>query len=131
MKAVISILCAALFLAPVLAQTADGDPVEVRELKLATSVSEERVPVDPSDSFANGTAVFTWLKLHVREDETTIKLRYSIDGIVTWTSDPITIRRSVAWRTWLRKAFFRSGEWTVEVLDSADTPIHSQKFTVN
>ena len=129
MKVLSGILCAMFVLAPVLTFALPGDAVEVVELKLAKDVAD-RSPVDASDSFEMGSTVVTWMKLMVREPESTIKVRYSIGGIVTWTSEAITVKKSVAWRTWLRKSFHKAGEWKVEVLDAGDNPIFSSKFTI-
>ena len=123
------LLLAALVAFPILGIAAAGDPVEVVDLKLATGI-EDRAPVGTADAFDVGAKVYTWIKLRVREAESTIKVRYSVDGVVTFTSDPITVRQSMGWRTWMWKSFHKAGAWKVEVLDAQGTPIYDSSFTV-
>lgn len=109
--------------------TAASGLVEVVDLKMAASVNE-RVPVDPTDTFESGARTCTWIKLKVKEPETTIKLRYSFNDKAVWTSKPLTVKKSPSWRTWLYRKFKRSGSWKVEVLDANDQPVHSASFSV-
>ena len=110
-------------------EPAGSELVEVVELKLAKGV-ENREPVDEGTTFEAGGQVYTWVKLRVKEDETTIKMRWYIDDRPVYTSEPITVRRSSNWRTWLTKTLNRAGDWKIEVLDAADKPVHATDFTV-
>ena len=110
-------------------KAAESGLVEVVDLKLAASV-KERAPVDPADSFAAGTRTCTWVKLKVKEPETTIKLRYLLNDKPAWTSKPLTVKKSPSWRTWLYRKFKRAGAWKVEVLDANDQTVHTASFTV-
>jgi outer membrane biosynthesis protein TonB len=111
------------------AKTATSGLVEVVDLKLAASV-KDRAPVDPADTFASGTRTCTWVKLKVKEPETTIKLRYLLNDKPAWTSKPLTVKKSPSWRTWLYRKFKRAGDWKVEVLDANDQTVHTASFTV-
>jgi len=111
------------------AKTAESGLVEVVELKLAASV-KDRAPVDPADSFAAGTRTCTWVKLKVKQPETTIKLRYLLNDKPAWTSKALTVKKSPSWRTWLYRKFKRAGDWKVEVLDANDQTVHTASFTV-
>jgi hypothetical protein len=110
-------------------EPAESDHVEVVELKLAKSL-ENREPVDEGTSFETGGRVYTWVKLKVKEDETTIKMRWSVDDKPIFTSEAITVKRSPSWRTWLTKTLTRAGDWKVEILDADDKPVHAANFTV-
>jgi hypothetical protein len=107
----------------------ESDHVEVVELKLAKGL-ENREPVEEGTSFEAGGQVYTWVKLKVKEDETTIKIRWSIDDKPIFTSEALTVRRSPGWRTWLTKTLNRAGDWKVEILDADDKPVHAASFTV-
>jgi hypothetical protein len=108
---------------------AESDHVEVVDLKLAKGL-ENREPVDEGTTFEAGGRVYTWVKLKVKEDETTIKMRWSIDDKPIFTSEAVTVRRSPNWRTWLTKTLNRAGDWKVEILDADDKPVHAASFTV-
>ncbi len=112
------------------ATTEESDHVEVVELKLAEGV-ENRDPVRAGTSFAKGGRVYTWMRLKVKDPETTIKLRWSLNDKVVSTSEPVTVKESPAWRTWLYKTMYNSGDWKVEVLDAEDKPVYAENFTVN
>ncbi len=110
-------------------EPAGSELVEVLELKLAKGV-ENREPVDEGTTFEQGGQVYTWVKLRVKEDETNIRMRWYIDDRPVYTSEPITVRRSSNWRTWLTKTLNRSGDWKVEILDADDKPVHAMGFAV-
>ncbi len=110
-------------------EPAESDYVEVVELKLAKGL-ENREPVEEGTSFEAGGQVYTWVKLKVKEDETTIKMRWSIDDKPIYTSEALTVKRSPGWRTWLTKTLNRAGNWKVEILDADDKPVHAASFTV-
>ena len=108
---------------------AESDYVEVVDLQVAKSL-ENREPVEAGTTFDAGGQVYAWVKLKVKEDETTIKMRWSIDDQPVFTSEQVAVRRSPGWRTWLTKTLNRAGEWKVEILDANDKPVHAASFTV-
>ena len=110
-------------------EPAESDYVEVVDLMLAKGL-ENREPVDAGTTFEAGGQVYTWVKLKVKEDETTIKMRWSIDDKPIFTSEAVTVKRSPSWRTWLTKTLDRAGDWKVEILDADDKPVHAASFTV-
>ena len=106
--------------------------VEVVELKLATSIdAKTREPVDPGSSFANGSKVYAWLVLNVKEAEAQVRLRWSVNGGEPWTADAISVKESPTWHTWGYKTMTGTGSWKVEVLDAEDKVIHTTEFTAN
>lgn len=111
-----------------------GDVIEsahvaVVELKLAEEI-KDREPVSPGTSFATGAKVYTWIKLNVKEAETSVKLKWYRGDDLIYTSDAVNVKQSPGWRTWLYKTVDAAGAWKVEVVDSDDKAIHRQEFSV-
>lgn len=111
------------------AAAGESGRIEVVEFKLAEKI-EDRNPVGVGTEFSQGGRVYSWMKLKVSDPETTIKLRWSLGDTVMHTTDPVTVRQSSAWRTWLYKTVSKSGDWKVELLDADDNSVHAENFTV-
>lgn len=103
---------------------------EVVDLQFTEAIAA-RNPVAPSRSFSQGAEVFTWLKLKVQQPETEIRIRWSLGDKAVFVSDPISVRKSAGWRTWLSKRVGNAGQWKVEVLDAGGQVIHAAPFMVN
>lgn len=101
----------------------------VIELKLAEEI-KDREPVNPGTTFATGSKVFTWLKLNVKDSETQIRLRWFLNDTAIYTSDPIEVKQSPGWRTWIYKTVDVVGAWKVEVLDVDEKAVYAQNFSV-
>ncbi|MEE8409809.1 MAG: DUF2914 domain-containing protein [Myxococcota bacterium] len=111
-----------------------GDVVEsahvaVIDLKLAEEI-KDREPVSPGTTFTTGAKVYTWVKLHVKEAETSVKLKWYRGDALVYTSDAVNVKQSPGWRTWLYKTVDTAGAWKVEVVDADDMAIHRQEFSV-
>ena len=107
----------------------ESEGVEVVEIKLAEKV-ENRQPVGEKTTFDTGDKVYAWINLKVKELETEIKMRWSLGDQVMFTSDPIKVKKSPKWRTWLYKTVKKAGDWKIDILDIDGKPIYAEKFTV-
>ena len=107
----------------------ESDKVAVVDLKLSETI-QDREAVGPSTSFKAGAKVYTWLKLDVKATETTIKVRWLLDDKPVFTSDPVNVKQSPGWRTWLFKTVDAAGSWKVEVVDADDKLVKSESFSV-
>lgn len=108
---------------------AASENIEVVDLKLAETI-ENREPVSPATTFAAGSKVYTWVKLNVKAPETAVKFKWYNGDALVYTSDPINVRQSPGWRTWLYKTVEEAGAWKVEVVDADDKALRGAEFTV-
>ncbi len=112
-----------------LADVSESTHVSVVDLKLTEEV-QNREPVSPATSFAAGDKVYAWLKLMVKEPETSIKVNWYLGDAVVHSSEPVTVKESSGWRTWLYKTVDKAGAWKVEVVDTEGKVVHRTDFTV-
>ena len=109
------------------------------ESKLCREIAEEgkykNECINPvSDNMVNkGEEVDLWMKFLVPEgDEASILISFSIDGRVRKVSKT-TISGSVRWRTWKAIPTYRTGDWSVVVLQEMadqDVQLGSMEYTV-
>jgi hypothetical protein len=111
-------------------ETGESEHLAVVDLKLTGEV-KDREPVEPTTSFTKGTKVYSWVRLLVKEPETSVKMKWYHDGTLVHTSDSVKVKKASGWRTWLYKTVDTAGNWKVEVVDIDDKAIHSQDFAVN
>lgn len=104
--------------------------LSVVDLKLSTEI-KDRDPVDPATTFTQGVKVYAWTRLHVKDPETQVKVRWHFADQPVYTSDAVTVKQSPGWRTWTYKTVDTAGAWKVEVLDVDDIVVHSVAFNVN
>ncbi len=106
------------------AQTPAEPQLEI-SAKLGTGV-EDRELVAESTTFVVGDTAYLWMRL------------------TGGPSDPVTVRwttgehtfdvelrvGSASWRTWSSKKLWKSGDWSVEVLDAAGASLFRTDFSV-
>lgn len=101
-----------------------GATFEVLEAKLCGGV-QDRKPVDEKSTFSAGDKAWIWLSLKPA-GETSMRLRWSLEGKPFWTMDPVPVR---AGNTWYYKTLHQPGTWQVDVLDPGDRVVHSISLT--
>lgn len=79
---------------------------------------------------AVGDKVYSWVKLAVKDPETTVRFRWIKDGTPVHTGGPLTVKESTGWRTWQYKTADAAGAWKVEVLDAEDHVVKVAELTV-
>jgi hypothetical protein len=105
--------------------------LEVVDLKLAKDIdAKSREPLEPSSTFAVGSKVYAFVKLLVKDPETSVRFKWYQGDALVYTSQPQSIKQSPEWRTWAYKTADKSGLWKVQIVDAEDKPVQSEEFSV-
>lgn len=105
-------------------------PMTLRSIAAGTGV-EDRQLQGESDAFKTGAPV--WVHIAVRNPGPpgTVTMIWSLEGDAVWEMD-LDVGTSGGWRTWtrMRMPASRTGQWTVEVRDSAGEKLGEVSFDV-
>ena len=96
-------------------------------------LSKEIVDRNPGPALGTamvGDKVFSWVKLVVKDPETTVRFRWSKDGAEVFAGEPLTVKQSTGWRTWQYKTTDVAGAWKVEILDAENNVVKVAELSV-